>query len=362
VVALKSIVFFSITSVRLRDKAAGEHFLWRGTLVILHRRKFLQVGASATALTLGSNLAQAQVYPTRTISIIVPFAPGGATDVVARIVGDHMSRTLGQQLIVENVPGAGGTVGSIRAMRAKPDGYTIEMGHMGTHAASVAFYPNLAYKPDIDFAPIGFVIEQSMVIVARKDFPAKNLEEFVSYLKANADRLNMAHAGVGSTTFNFCVMLNGILGVKPTLVPFNGSGPATNAIMAGQVDYMCNGIPETVSQIQAGAIKAYAIGGPQRSPVLPDVPTATEAGLPEFEARPWWALFAPKGTSPPILDRLTAALDKALDDENVRRRLAEIGCEVPDKSRRGQAALAALVKTETARWLPIIRAANVRVE
>lgn len=201
-----------------------------------------------------------------------------------------------------------------------------------------------------------------MVIVARKDFPAKNLEEFVSYLKANADRLNMAHAGVGSTTFNFCVMLNGILGVKPTLVPFNGSGPATNAIMAGQVDYMCNGIPETVSQIQAGAIKAYAIGGPQRSPVLPDVPTATEAGLPEFEARPWWALFAPKGTSPLILDRLTAALDKALDDENVRRRLAEIGCEVPDKSRRGQAALAALVKTETARWLPIIRAANVRVE
>src|SRR5262249_36883127 len=145
---------------------------------------------------------------------------------------------------------------SIRAMRARPDGYTIEMGHMGTHAASVAYYPNLAYKPDTDFAPIGLVMEQSMVIVARKDFPAKDLNEFVSYLKANAGNLNMAHAGVGSTTFNFCVMLNAILGAKPTLVPFNGSGPAANAIIAGQVDYMCNGIPETVAHIGAGAMKA----------------------------------------------------------------------------------------------------------
>jgi putative tricarboxylic transport membrane protein len=258
--------------------------------------------------------------------------------------------------------GAGGTTGTVRAMRANPDGYTIEMGHMGTHAASVAFYPNLAYKPDVDFAPIGLVIEQPVMIVARRDFPPKDLKEFVDYVKANADKLNMAHAGIGSNTFNFCVMLNALLGVKPTLVPFSGSGPATNALIGGQVDYMCNAIPEAGSQIQAGMIKAYAIGSAQRSPVLPNVPTAKEAGLPEFQAMPWWALFAPKGTPQPILDRLTDALDRALDDENVRRRLAEIGCDVPDKARRGQPPLAALVKSEIARWAPIIKAANVKLE
>ena len=328
----------------------------------LRRRKFLRWAAAAAALPFGSTFAGAQAaYPTRPITIIAPFAPGGSTDVIARLVGEHMSRTLGQQVVIENFAGAGGTVGSIRAMRARPDGYTIEMGHMGTHAASVAYYRNLAYKPDIDFAPIGIVIEQPMMIVARKDFPPKDLKEFVSYLKANAEKLNMAHAGVGSVTFNFCVMLNALLGVQPTTVPFNGSGPAGNAIMGGQVDYMC-GVPEMGPQVQAGLIKAYAVGGPRRSQAVPDVPTAAEAGLPEFEARPWYALFAPKGTPQPILDRLTGALDKALDDQNVGRRLAEIGCDIPEKSRRGQAALAALVKSEIARWLPIIRAANVKVE
>jgi tripartite-type tricarboxylate transporter receptor subunit TctC len=172
----------------------------------------------------------------------------------------------------------------------------------------------------------------------------------------------MAHAGVGSNTFNFCVMLNAILGVKPTMIPFNGSGPAANAMIGGQVDYMCNGIPEVGTQVQAGTIKAYAIGSPQRSPALPDVPTAKEAGLPDFQAVPWWALFAPKGTPQPILDRLTDVLDRALDDVNVRRRLAEIGCDVPNKARRGQRPLAALVKSEIARWAPIIKSANVKLE
>jgi tripartite-type tricarboxylate transporter receptor subunit TctC len=328
----------------------------------LPRRQFLHLAAGAAALPAVSRIARAQTYPARTITVIVPFAPGGSTDVVARIVGEHMSRTIGQQLIIENITGAGGTTGSIRAMRANPDGYTIEMGHMGTHGASVAYYPNLAYKPDVDFAPIGMVIEQSILIVARKDFPPKDLKEFAAYVKANADTLNMAHAGVASNTFNFCVMLNAILGVKPTMVPFNGSGPAANAMIGGQVDYMCNGIPEVGTQVKAGTIKAYAIGSAQRNPALPDVPTAKEAGLPEFQATPWWALFAPKGTPQPILDRLTDALDKALDDGNVRRRLAEIGCDVPERARRGQASLAALVKNEMARWTPIIRAANVKPE
>jgi len=196
----------------------------------LHRRELLHLAAGAAALPALSRVGRAQAYPARPITVIVPFAAGGSSDIIARIVGEHMSRTLGQQLINENIVGAGGTTGTVRAMRANPDGYTIEMGHMGTHAASVAFYPNLAYKPDVDFAPIGLVIEQPLVIVARKDFPPKDLKEFVDYVKANADKLNMAHAGIGSNTFNFCVMLNALLGVKPTMVPFSGTGPATNAI------------------------------------------------------------------------------------------------------------------------------------
>jgi tripartite-type tricarboxylate transporter receptor subunit TctC len=327
-----------------------------------HRRQFLHFAAGAATLPVSSRFARAQAYPVRPITVIVPFAPGGSTDVIARIVGEHMSRTLGQQLVIENIAGAGGTTGSTRAKRATADGYTIVMGHMGTHAASVAFYPNLAYTPDIDFAPIGLVIEQPSLIVARKDLPANNLKEFVTYAKANSDKLNMAHAGVGSNAFNFGVMLNAVLGVKPTLVPFNGTGPAANALLGGQIDYMINAIPEVGQLVQAGRIKAYAIGSPQRSPILPEVPTAREAGLPEFQAMPWWALFAPKETPQPILDRLSDALDGALDDTTVRRRLAEVGCEVPDKERRGQKPLSTLVRNEMARWIPIIEAANIKLE
>jgi tripartite-type tricarboxylate transporter receptor subunit TctC len=270
-----------------------------------------------------------------------------------------MSRTLGQQFVVENFPGAGGTTGSIRAMRATPDGYTIEMGHIGTHAVSVWLYPQLAYKPDVDFEPIGLTMETPLVIVARRDFPPRNLEEFVAYVKANSEKLNMAHAGVGSILYSFGLMLNSILGVRPTLVPFNGGGPATNALLGGQVDYMCGATVDVGSHVQAGMLKAYAIAANERSPTLPNVPTTKEAGLPEFKAMPWFALFAPKGTPRPILDRLSDALDKALDDQKVRGRFSDLGGYVPDKARRGQQALATLVKDEIARWAPIIKTANI---
>jgi tripartite-type tricarboxylate transporter receptor subunit TctC len=325
----------------------------------LHRRKFLHLLAGGAALPALSRIGWAQAYPTRTIAIIVPFAAGGGTDIAARLVGEHMSRTLGQQLIVENFPGAGGTTGSIRAMRATPDGYTIEMAHIGTHAISVWLYPHLAYKPDVDFEPIGLTMENPLLIVARKDFPPSNLEEFVAYVKANSEKLNMAHAGVGSILFSYGLMLNSILGVKPTLVPFNGGGPATNALLGGQVDYMCGAIVDISPHVRAGAVKAYAIGADERSPALPNVPTTKEAGLPEFKAMPWFALFAPKGTPVPILDKLSDALDKALDDQTVRKRFFDLGGDVPDKARRGQLALATLVKDEIARWAPIIKAANI---
>jgi tripartite-type tricarboxylate transporter receptor subunit TctC len=305
--------------------------------------------------------AQAQDYPANAITVIVPFAAGGPTDVVTRIVGEHMARTLGQQLVVENTLGAGGTTASTRAKRAAPDGYTIIMGHMGTHAASVALYPKLAYDPRVDFEPIGMAAGTPILVLARKDFPAKNLKEFVAYVGANEKTLNNAHAGVGSVSFTTCLLLNSIIGVKPTTIPFNGTGPAMNALVGGQVDYMCDQIINAVPQIKAGNIKAYAIAAAARDPSLPDVPTTKEAGLPEFQASAWNALFAPKGTPKPILDKLTAALDKALDDEGVRKRLLDLGSDIPGADRRGQAALGALVTSEVDKWGKVIRAAGAEV-
>jgi tripartite-type tricarboxylate transporter receptor subunit TctC len=328
--------------------------------MIFSRRRFLHLATGAAALPAMPGLACAQGYPTRTVTVIVPFAAGGPTDVCARIVGDHMSRTLGQQFVVENVVGAGGTTGSTRAMRATPDGYTIQMGQTGTHAASVALYPNLAYRPDVDFEAIGLVVVPPILIVARKDFPANDLKEFMAYARANPDKLNMAHAGVGSITHFTCLMLNAMLGIRPALVPFTGSAPAINALVAGQVDYICDPTPDIVQQLRGGTLKVYAIASPTRSPILPDIPTTIEAGLPDFQVTSWYGLFAPKGTPKPILDRLTDALDAALDNEIVRKRLLELGCDIPDKAERGQQRLAALCKSEIARWTPIIRAANIK--
>jgi tripartite-type tricarboxylate transporter receptor subunit TctC len=322
------------------------------------RRQFLHLAVGAAALPAASRITRAQTYPARPVTMIVPFAAGGTTDVTARIVGEHMSRTLGQQVVVENIVGAGGTVGSTRAMRANPDGHTIEMGQMGTHAAAVGLYPNLAYRPDVDFEPIGMVSALATLIVARKDFPPNELKDFIPFVKANFNKLNVAHAGVGSIFFTTCLLLNSILDVKPTFVPFNGGGPAMNAVVGGQVDYMCSDVASSVSQLQAGTIKAYAVGTAERNPMLPNVPTSKEAGLPEFQASAWNALFAPKMTPKPILDKLIDALDKALDDANTRKRLLELGSDIPVKASRGPQPLAALVKSEIAKWTPIIKAAG----
>jgi tripartite-type tricarboxylate transporter receptor subunit TctC len=313
---------------------------------------------AAGLLALAATPGSAQEYPTRPITVIVPFAAGGPTDVVARIVGDHMSKTLGQTMVIENMLGAGGTTASTRAARAAPDGYTIEMGHMGTHAASVALYPRLAYKPDVDFEPIGMAAGTPILILAKKDFPPKDLKEFVTYVKANEAKLNQAHAGVGSVSHVTGELLDHLVKAKPTFIPFQGTGPAMNALIAGQVDYMTDQIVNAVSQVQGGTIKAYAIGTAERNPALPNVPTSKEGGLPDFQVSAWNALFAPTGTPKPILDKLSAALDKALDDEATRKRLLELGSAIPGKDRRGQQALAALVKSEIARWSPILKAVS----
>jgi tripartite-type tricarboxylate transporter receptor subunit TctC len=324
---------------------------------IFHRVAGAVAGVAALATL--SVSAQAQAYPTRPITLIVPFAAGGPTDIISRIVADHMSKTLGQQIVVENVVGAGGTTGATRAMRAKPDGYTIIMGHMGTHAAAVALYPKLAYHPLNNFETIGLAAGTPVLIVAKKDFPAKDLKEFAAYVKANADKVNAAHAGVGSVSFTSCLLLNSVLGVKPTAIPFQGTGPALNALLGGQVDYMCDQIVNLVPQIQSGTIKAYAIGTPERNPALKDLPTTKEAGMPEFQVSAWNALFAPKGTPKEALDKLSDALSKALDDEGVRSRLLALGSDIPGPDRRGQAALNKLVEGEIARWTPVIKASGI---
>jgi tripartite-type tricarboxylate transporter receptor subunit TctC len=301
--------------------------------------------------------ASAQTYPARPITMIVPFAAGGPTDVTARIVAEHMSRTLGQQIIIENVLGAGGTTGSIRAMRANPDGYTIEMGQLGTHAASVAFYPNLAYRPETDFAYIGLAVDQAVLIIARRDFPPNDLKEFVAYVRANSEKLNMAHAGVGSVSYVGCLLLNTAIGIKPTLVPFTGSAPATNALMAGQVDYFCDPIIGQLAQISAGNVHALAIAAAARHPLLADVPSAAEEGLPQFNIAPFFALFAPKGTPHSVVDVLAATLNQTLDDSVASKRFAELGAAIAEKGRRGPAPLDALVRSEIARLTPILKAA-----
>ncbi|MGE5715115.1 MAG: tripartite tricarboxylate transporter substrate-binding protein, partial [Acidobacteriota bacterium] len=287
--------------------------------------------------------------------MIVPFAAGGPTDVVARIVGDHMSRTLGQQIVIENVAGAGGTTGITRGAQSEPDGYTIMMGHMGTHGAAPAVYPNLKYDPAKDFAPVGLAAGTPIVIVARKNFPAKNLKEFVAQAKASGDKLNEAHAGVGSVSFTTCSLLNSILGTKPARVVYRGTGPALNDLVSGQVDYMCDQIVNLVPQIQAGTIKAYAVALPQRSPALPDVPTTTEAGLPEFQVTAWNAIFAPKGTPKEIVAKLSDALLKALDDEMTKKRLLDLGADLTDRASRTPEGLQKLVEREVARWSAVLK-------
>jgi putative tricarboxylic transport membrane protein len=320
-------------------------------------RQLLSVVAAALALTATS--AAAQTYPTRPVTLIVPFAAGGPTDIVARIVGEYYSKTLGQQFIVENIAGAGGTTGITRAAQAKPDGYTIAMGHMGTHGAAPALYPNIKYDPAKDFEPIGLAAGTPILIVARKDFPAADLKEFIAKAKDTGTRLSQAHAGVGSVSFTTCTLLTSQLGVKHhRVVAYRGTGPALNDMVGGQVDYMCDQIVNLVEQVNGGTIKAYAIATAERSPALPNVPTTKEAGLPEYEVSAWNALFAPKGTPKEIVAKLNETLSKGLDDPATRKRLLDLGSVLPEGKGRSPEALADLVKSELARWTPILKAAG----
>lgn len=316
---------------------------------------------TAAALVLAAP-ALAQPYPQRPITMVVPFSAGGTTDIIGRIMADDMSRTLGQQIVVENAPGAGGTVGVTRVQKSTPDGYTILMGNLGTQAASVGLYPKLAYDPRTDFEPIMNAAATPMLVVGKKDLPVKDFREFVAYLKANAAKLNYGTGGVGSTSHLTCLYLDSLLDVKPQHVPFRGSGPALNALLAGQIDYVCDQTVAVVPQVQGGEVKGLVVAVEKRLAVIPDVPTSAEQGLPGFQATGWNAMFAPKGTPKPIVARLNEAARAALANETVRSRLLGLGAELPDAAGQTPEALGELVRTEIDKWVPVIRKAGVTVQ
>jgi tripartite-type tricarboxylate transporter receptor subunit TctC len=314
--------------------------------------------AIATIAFVASAIPAAADFPERNITVIVPFAAGGSTDAIARIVGDHMAKTLGRSIIIENDAGAGGTTPTKRVAQAAADGYTLIIGNLGTHGAAPSQYPNLKYDPARDFTPIGQTAGMPIVIVTRKKFPANNLAEFVEYIKKNQYKVNEAHGGAGGQMHTTCTLLQSIMGTKTARVAYRGAGPAINDMIGGQVDFACISLTAVVSQVQAGTIKAIAIASPERSNVVSDVPTTKEGGLPAFQVSAWNALFGPKNLPREIQTKLNDAVVKALDDEVTRKRLLDIGTEIPDKAHRTPQALQTLVESEVARWRAVLMAAG----
>ncbi|HZH29063.1 MAG TPA: tripartite tricarboxylate transporter substrate-binding protein [Azospirillaceae bacterium] len=315
----------------------------------------MMVAALGTVLAAGS--AWAQQYPTRAVTMVVPFAAGGPTDTVARLVAQSMSQTLGQQVIIENVGGAGGTLGAARVAQASPDGYTLLLHHIG-QATSATLYRKLPYNVLTDFAPVGLITDVPMTIVAKKDFPANSLQELIAYVKANKDKVTMANAGVGAASHLCGMLFQSAIETPLNTVPYRGTGPAMNDLAAGHVDLMCDQTTNTTGQIQSGAIKAYAVTTATRVPSLPNLPTTKEAGLPAVEVGVWHGLYAPKGTPPAIVDKLAGALQTALKDPTVKQRFNELGTEPVALERATPAALKAFVEAEVVRWRPIIQSAN----
>lgn len=311
---------------------------------------------AALALTTAPAVAQ---YPTKTITAIVPFAAGGPTDVVTRLVTEHMSRTLGQQIVVENIGGAGGSIGMTRAAAAAPDGYTIAVGNMGTQSAAPSLYPNLKYDPATSFTQISVVNYTPQTIVSKKDLEPKDLKELLAYLKANSEKMNYGHAGVGSISYVSGLVFNSQFGFKPGLVAYKGTGPALNDLVGGQIDYMVDQSMNVIPQITAGTIKGYAVAHPERIAALPDVPTTKELGV-DFIFSAWNAMVAPKGLPKDIQDKLVDALGKAMDDPTVIKRYEALGSTAPKGADRGPEGLQKLVESEVARITPVIKAAAAK--
>ena len=312
------------------------------------------------ACTLAAD-AVAQDYPSRPVMFTVPYSAGGPADVIARIVAHGMSKVLNQQFLVENTAGAGGTIGTAKAAASPPDGYSLLMMHVSL-AANVGFYPHLRYDPVKDFEPIGLVAESPMAFVARKDFPANKFEEFVAYLKANKETMTYGFAGIGSASHLCSLLFFNALDIAVSGVPYKGTAPALNDLIGGHLDFMCDQTLNVLQPAKAGLIKAYAATTPQRLKVSPDLPTISESGLPGFQMVVWYAMYAPKGTPKPVIDKLSAALQTALQDAEVKDRLAQSGAETVEPERAKPEALRVHLSSEIDRWVPVIKKMGVQVQ
>lgn len=320
--------------------------------------KLISICLLASAALLGAaGNAAAGPFPDHAITLIVPFPPGGPNDVLGRIVVDQMARNLGQSVVIENMAGAGGTIGSARAAKAVPDGYTMVSGNLGSHGASYSYYPKLAYTPD-DFVGVGMVAGTPNFIAIRKSLPFEKLSDFLTDARQHPDKYTAGHAGNGSNGNLVCLLFMKTAGIKLQLVPYRGSGPAMNDLLGGQIDAMCDSAPTVVPQAQAGTIKALVVAQPERIEALKDVPTSAEAGVPAFDVVGWNAFFVPKGTPAPVIEKLNAALTAALNDDNVKQRIAEIGATLPASDQRSPAALDTFVKSEIRKWSDVVIAAG----
>jgi len=311
-------------------------------------------GLGILAISILATAAGAQTYPDRPITLVVPFAAGGAADVTGRIIANAMSQTLGKNVIVENIGGAGGATGSARVKNAAPDGYTIGLGHAGTHAAAVAVNPKLPYDPRKDFSYLGLVASTPNIVFVRKDLPPKDLKEFIAYAKAKGLDLKMGHSGVGAASHSGCLLFFQLIGVEPTYVAYRGFGQTINDIISGNLDGSCDLVASVSGHVSGGAVKAYVVASDQRAPTVPDVPTADEAGLPEFKAETWTGLFAPLGTPAPVLAKLREAVAAALADPPTQKRLVDIGARVPRADEQGGDAMLLLVGKEIDRWSKVL--------
>jgi tripartite-type tricarboxylate transporter receptor subunit TctC len=319
--------------------------------------KILGIIPGFVMLVLASHVS-AQEYPNKVITMVVPFAAGGPTDTVARLIGVPMTKTLKQQVIVENVGGAGGTIAGNRVARAAPDGYTILIHHIGMSIAP-ALYRKLPYKPIDDFEPIGLINEVPMTLISKRDFPPKDLKELVAYVKKNKDKVTYANAGLGAASHLCGMLFMTAIETDLTTVPYKGTAPAMNDLLGGQVDFMCDQTTNTTSQIKADKVKVYGVTTKTRVKSLPNVPTMHEAGLPNFEVSIWHALYAPKGTPKPVIEVLVKALQASMKDATVAKRFADLGTEPIALNRATPEALRAHLKAETDKWSPIIKKAGV---
>ena len=328
----------------------------------MRRREFnTLLGALAFAALLGLANSAIAEYPERPVTIIVPFAAGGPSDVMARILADRMRLTLKQPVLVENVTGAGGSIGVTRAVRSAPDGYTISFGHLGTHVFNGAIYP-LTFNLLTDLEPVAMLPSNPMVIVSKNDLSAKTLKEFIAWAKQNSGKVSAGTAGAGSGSHIGGVYFENITGVKLQFVPYRGTGPALNDLMAGQIDIMIDQTSNSINQIRAGKIRAYAVTDQKRVPTAAEIPTVDEAGLPGFYMTLWSGMWVPKGAPKNVIAKLNAAVVDALADPVTSERFAQLGLEMPPRVLQTPDALAAHHKTEIAKWWPIIKAGNIRAD